>query len=281
MTTPLAEQTVGVIGLGVMGGSLAGALSGLDPPPHIVGFAEAQGDRTAALAQGYVHESLPSAAAVAEVADTIVYCTPLGATLELLASHRHLWKSDAVVTDVASLKLPLQQSPEAVEGDRYVGSHPMAGAEGSGFAAATKELYRGTPVWLVMGQASARARSRISDMWEAVGAVPRETEATVHDRLMLKVSHVPQVTANALATLLADAGVGQAQLGPGARDMTRLAASSPEMWMDLFRLAGPELPLTVRALGAELERLASTLDRGDMREMEAIMRRTQAWRRAE
>jgi prephenate dehydrogenase len=118
-------------------------------------------------------------------------------------------------------------------------------------------------------------------MWEAVGAVPRETEAAVHDRLMLKVSHVPQVTANALATLLAEAGVGQAQLGPGARDMTRLAASSPEMWMDLFRLAGAELPRTVRALGAELERLASTLDRGDMHEMEAIMRRTQAWRRAE
>ena len=81
-------------------------------------------------------------------------------------------------------------------------------------------------------------------LWSALGARPAWTTAAEHDRLMTRVSHVPQLVANALARTLAQAGVAHADLGPGGRDMTRLAGSSPELWRDLFRWSAPEAAAT-------------------------------------
>ena len=113
--------------------------------------------------------------------------------------------------------------------------------------------------------------------WEMLGARPRRMEAPAHDRMMAWVSHLPQLTSNALALALMKAGLGPAHLGPGGRDMTRLAGSGAEMWEDL--LQEDEAPL-LEALGkleGELAGLRELLAQGKTTEVGKIMTRTASW----
>jgi prephenate dehydrogenase len=95
---------------------------------------------------------------------------------------------------------------------------------------------------------------------------------------MSVASHLPQLVANALATVIAEHGLRPEELGPGGRDMTRLAASSPAMWADLLAYASPELGESLRAVGRLAERLADLLEEGDMDSIDRVMRDTRSWR---
>jgi prephenate dehydrogenase len=96
--------------------------------------------------------------------------------------------------------------------------------------------------------------------------------------MMARASHLPQLASNALAMVLADAGVTPDELGPGGRDATRLAASGPGLWRDLFEHASPELVQGLHALAQAAERIARLLDEGDLDGLEALMRSTREWR---
>jgi prephenate dehydrogenase len=154
----------------------------------------------------------------------------------------------------------------------------MAGSEGRGFDASRAGLYRGARVWTVADPEAEGVVSRIARLWRSVGAEPEEVVAEVHDRLMALASHLPQLTANALASVLLEAGVASSELGPGGRDMTRLAASSTRMWRDLLNQAPPELPAGLRALSRALAGISEALDSGAVDEVAALMERTARWR---
>ena len=184
----------------------------------------------------------------------------------------------ALLSDVASLKEPVERAARAAGlEDRWVGSHPMAGSEGSGFDAGRADLYDGARVWLVADDAAGAARDRVAALWEAVGGRPAPTGAAEHDRLMALASHLPQLTANGLARVLDDAGVTRDALGPGGRDMTRLAASAPGMWTDLLAEAPAELPEALEALASELRAMADEVRAGRMDSVAERMERTGRW----
>lgn len=273
---------VAVLGLGVMGGSLARALSELDDEPHITGWTPDERERSEAASIGAIHSSAGSWESAVARAELIVIATPMSASLELLRAIPSVALPEAVLTDVVSLKGPLHEvARDRGLAGRYVGSHPMVGGEGSGFLSSRADLYRDAPVWITADEASqgsGGARDRVIDFWEMLGARPTTTEASEHDRLMALCSHVPQLTANALARVLQDSGVRPHDLGPGGRDMTRLAASGSGMWTDLFEHSPAEAVQGLRALGRELDRLADALDGGDTDVIGARMDRTRAWR---
>jgi prephenate dehydrogenase len=187
--------------------------------------------------------------------------------------------------DVASLQAPALDVAEAVDlARRYVSAHPLAGSEASGFAAARESLYDGVPVSLSVASSLApdaadRLLLRSRWLWSEVGARPVMEDAGVHDARMALVSHLPQLVSNALARVLQTRGVEPGALGPGGMDMTRLAASSPEMWGDLLPYTGRRVGAALRALSAQAERLAAAVERGDMEPVEEIMQATRAWRR--
>jgi prephenate dehydrogenase len=115
-------------------------------------------------------------------------------------------------------------------------------------------------------------------LWRALDARPAGIEAEEHDRLMALVSHLPQLTSNVLASVLAGDGVPRDRLGPGGADMTRLAASSPAMWRDVLAHASPELIEALRTLAATSSRVADLLEDRDLDAIETLMTGTRAWR---
>lgn len=280
---PALPSPVGLVGLGVMGGSLARALAALatpPEPPEIVAWSREPADVEAARAEGVVDVGVATARQVAERAALVVYAVPLDAALRLAEAHGPFLREDAVVTDVVSLKAPLVAAfREAGAAGRYVGSHPMAGSEASGFGASKADLYRGAEVWIATDTGSAEARAEVERLWAAVGARTRPIDAAEHDRRMVWASHLPQLVATALAHVLKHQGLAPDDLGPGGRDMIRLAASSPGMWLDLLEAAAPRDGRALDAMGGALHRLGRDLREGRTDEIGEIMEATRRWAR--
>jgi prephenate dehydrogenase len=198
----------------------------------------------------------------------------------MIGEHAARFRAGALITDVAGLKGPVLQAAErAGLADRFVGSHPMAGGEGSGFGAGRADLFRGARVFLSADRRTAGAqRERAEALWRALEARPIWIGAADHDRLMVKVSQLPQLVANALALVLEQERVDAADLGPGGRDMTRLAQSPPGMWGDLLAHTGADAAALLRSVAARLGELADRLERGDRDGVAELMTRTRAWR---
>ena len=269
-------SSVAVIGPGLMGGSLLRARSEAGLESVVWGPDPAERAAAGALPGVRVSPGLDEAL---DGVTGVVLATPLSALGEILdrivAASGLPW-----VTDVASLQRPpLEAAADRGLGDRYVSSHPMAGGHRSGFAASTPELYRHARVWLSASSTAAPV-PEVSDFWRALDAEPAGVEADEHDRRMAWASHLPQVVSTHLAALLSDTGVPRADLGPGGRDVTRLAGSDPRMWTDILEAAPTPLPQALRTLARRLTEEADHLERGTAAPFAELLRATRGWSRA-
>lgn len=261
---PPGCRSVVVVGLGVVGGSVAKAVRrrapelpvhGVDPDRETVRLAARDGVRPA-----------PALAACKTEAAVVVFAAPLDATVSLLRAEARSWGRALLATDVAGLKLPVLAAAEAAGRGRggdpvFAGAHPMCGSERSGYGAARHDLFHGARIWLCPMPGGNAAAARAVAFWRWLGGEPREVAADRHDRTMSWASHLPQLAAWALAQTLDGAGIAPPDLGPGGRDMTRLAASSPETWAPLLEAAAREDAAALRALETRLADLRKTLER--------------------
>jgi prephenate dehydrogenase len=203
------------------------------------------------------------AAAEGDSFELVVVAVPPDVTAATVAAELAAHPT-ALVTDVASVKaLPLAEL-EAMGADvsRYIGSHPMAGRERGGAVSARADLFVGRP-WIIAGHdgISYRAAARVEQLALDLGAMPIEMDVAEHDASVALVSHTPQVVASLLAARLrgaSDAAVGLA--GQGLRDTTRIAASSPELWIQILAAnAGPVVEV-LREFKGDLESLIAALE---------------------
>jgi prephenate dehydrogenase len=266
-------SAVAVVGLGLMGGSLLRTLSAEGRPAR--GWSPDPEERAAAARLPGV-EVPGELDATLEGARGVVLATPLSAFEVILggiaAGPRPSW-----ITDVGSLQgPPLGDAAALGLGEVYVSSHPMVGGHRSGFGAGRAGLYAGATVW-VSARDEARAGAAVCDFWRDLGADPSWVDADEHDRRMARVSHLPQVVSTHLAALLAEAGLGRGELGPGGRDMTRLAGSDPRMWRDILSAPPTLLPAARRALAARLAEEADRLEGGDAGGFASLLEATRAW----
>ncbi len=174
--------------------------------------------------------------AVVDGADLCVLCTPMSAMPGLAEKIVPHLSENAAVTDAGSVKAEVVRKLETILGGRFVGSHPMAGSEKSGLDAAQEDLFEGAACILTPTPRSLLpAHTAIRQMWEIVGCRVVEMPADAHDEAIARVSHLPHAVAAALVNAISLRPPGAAALaGGGYRDSTRIAASPPALWREIF-----------------------------------------------
>ncbi|MBM3751219.1 MAG: prephenate dehydrogenase/arogenate dehydrogenase family protein [Acidimicrobiia bacterium] len=225
-------ERVGIIGLGLIGGSVALAARRCWPGLHITACDPAPVTREA-VTQGAITAVVDRIEDLA-ACDLIVIATPVQTVpqiLEVLA----LTGTRALVTDVSSTKRMVMDAASRAR-VTFAGGHPVAGSESSGLAAARADLFDGKPWLLVSANAGEALDAMLTTVTVALGAKPAWTDAVTHDRVMAHVSHAPQVVSTALMAASAEAvgPDGVAWSGSGFADMTRLASSSSDMWQGIL-----------------------------------------------
>jgi prephenate dehydrogenase len=225
-----ACTSAAVIGLGLIGGSLSRDLAARGVRVRAY---DANADHLAsALRDGVVHEALDSTLAGVAGAEVVVIAVPVDAAIEILGRLEPFTTDARLITDVGSTKARIVASANDISlGDRFVGSHPMAGGHRSGWDASSSGLFDGAPVYLCpTSRANEDTRSLADAFWRDLGARPICMDAERHDNQLAWTSHLPHIVSTALALTLAHANVGRMDLGPGGRDVTRLAGSSADVW---------------------------------------------------
>jgi len=225
-----ACDSAAVIGLGLIGGSMARDLAARGV--NVRAYDANPSHLANALREGVVHEALDGTLAGASRAEVIVVAVPVDATVEVLKRLAPLAANVKLITDVGSTKTRIVATANEVGlGECFVGAHPMAGGHQSGWDASREGLFAGAPVYLCPTQLVREAARCLADeFWRELGAHPLCMDAEHHDRQLAWTSHLPHIMSSALALALARSGVGRHDLGPGGRDVTRLAGSSPDVW---------------------------------------------------
>ena len=278
MTGRFALKRVGIVGLGLIGGSLARALRRVDGGPRIVAFNRNRDDAERALDDGSIDAVAGTAEEAVEGQDLVVYATPLDVAREMMRAHKEGW-GDATITDVVGLKAPMLREARALGiASQFVGGHPLAGGTASGYMASSADLFSGETVFVCGGEAGGERIDAVQSMWQALGARVRPIDADAHDRLMVWASHLPQMISNVVARAMAEAGLTVSDLGPGGRDLTRLAGSSPEMWTGLLAEASEENVRAIESVQSSLEAVRAALTEGSLDEVADLMRATREWR---
>jgi prephenate dehydrogenase len=249
-----------------MGGSLAwqARQAGV---PRVVGYSPSRADGVEALRASAITELADTPTHAVRGADLVVLAVPAQVTLDLIGRLRPVLEPQALLTDVCSVKAPILARAAAEGlGDRFAGGHPLAGTHVSGFAAARPDRLRGCVVYVCeTGQTGGdQAARRLMRFWEEVlEAQPVIIDAEAHDRQLAWTSHLPQAVASTLAKTLADHRLAGVSFGPGARDTTRLAASSPDMWIDILLLNRAAVIDAIGATESGLAELRALLAAGD------------------
>ncbi|HEX6630879.1 MAG TPA: prephenate dehydrogenase, partial [Gemmatimonadaceae bacterium] len=212
-------------------------------------------------------------------ADVVILATPVDAAPLVLAELAAARPAARLVTDVGSTKRGIVRAAEACGlGARFVGAHPLAGDHRWGWPASRRDLFSGARVYLCPAAGAADDAVALADaLWRLLGAEPEPCDAAAHDELLAWSSHLPQLTATALALALRHAGVGRARLGPGGRDTTRLAGSSPALWASIARDNAVALAGALERMERELHDLRAALLADDEARLLSGLSDARAW----
>ena len=276
-------QTLGLIGLGAIGGSIARQVKNQEPGDgiRVIGWSPEPAERALAAQEGALDDAPARPADVARMADLLILAAPPAANLaQLAALHPHL-RPGTYVTDVGSVKRGIVACAERLGiPHRFAGSHPLAGTHRHGFEAARADLFRGAVVYVTPCADGGDAAREVVHFWEDV--LEAETvvlDAARHDAQLAATSHVPQVIASLLGDFLARHAPRGSTFGTGAADTTRLAASEPALWTEILLMNRDEVLPALRALEESLGTVERALEVGDATALNDWLTRAAAWRR--
>ena len=260
------EPCISIVGLGLMGASLAMALRKRGYAGRLVAYARKEETRREALARGIVDEAFDDPDAAIGVATLVVLCAPIRSCAELAVDVAPALKPGTLVTDVGSTKGWIcRQMAGILPPGVFVGSHPIAGSEKQGLQAASADLYENA-LTVVAGHLDVpeAAAARVADFWQSAGARTCRMDPEDHDRLLARTSHLPHVAAAALAKAIGRDSAEQvgAFCGTGFYDSTRVASGSIEMWNDILMTNAPAVAEELRAFKSEVERVYDDLQAG-------------------
>lgn len=277
MTGQFPVKHAAVIGLGLIGGSMARdlAANGVTVSAYDADPAQLE----AAMRDGVVTHALDASLRGVGDADLVVIAVPVDRALDVLRALSPHVGEHTLVTDVGSTKGRIVALAEQIGiGRLFIGSHPMAGDHRSGWPASRPCLFENAPVYVCATPSTDPAIAMRNDaLWRALGARTIPMDAELHDEKLAWTSHLPHMIAVVLGITLGAGGVVRDELGPGGRDMTRIAGSSPEMWtaiaVDNARAIDESLAVAER----EIATLRQSLARGDAGALRAQFTAARAW----
>lgn len=274
-----------ICGVGLIGGSLALVAKRDRLVGRIVGFGRTQSNLGVAVKRGMLDFATRDRAEAARGADLIVLAVPIVTMRETLAAMLPHCAPAAVISDVGSAKgwVVRELEPLIPAGMSLVAAHPVAGKETTGAVAADENLFRDRRVILTpSAKSNADAVAKVEALWRATGARVERLGPDEHDELLARASHLPQMVASALAAALEGESVGDklaSEYGAsGLRDTTRLAASSWEMWRDIFATNRDAIAAAAKIFSATFAEFQRAVESGDMAELEKLFNRGRAMR---
>ncbi|MEN8166134.1 MAG: prephenate dehydrogenase/arogenate dehydrogenase family protein [Pseudomonadota bacterium] len=278
-------RKLAIIGVGLIGGSMARVLRQEGLVQEIVGCGRGRANLRKAVEIGVIDHYTHKVAEAVEGADFVVLAVPLGAMRATFEAMRNHLADDVVLTDVGSVKGSVIQDAKQVFGEvpnYFVPGHPIAGTERSGVEAAFPELFRNRRVILTpLDSTDASALRRVERVWEYCGAEVTRMEVRHHDEVLAATSHLPHMLAYSLVDSLArmkeNDEIFRFAAG-GFRDFTRIASSNPTMWRDICLANSDALGVMLKRFANELQGLADTLEKGDAEGLLEIFERAKAAR---
>jgi prephenate dehydrogenase len=260
-----------------MGGSLAAALRRRNLAASITGYDLDPDVGARGVRLGLLDAAASSGAQAARQADLIVLAAPVGVMPGLLSEIAPELGPAAIATDLGSTKADVVSAARRALGPafaRFVPAHPIAGGEQPGLERANPDLFEGCTVVITAdSETRADAAAQVEQLWRSCGARVVRMDAGEHDRMLASVSHLPHVLAFAMVGHIAGQPDAQRKLGlagPGFRDFTRIAASSPAMWRDIALANREAVGQELRALIAVLQRVEQALQVGDSRTLQEL-----------
>ncbi|MDD5376318.1 prephenate dehydrogenase/arogenate dehydrogenase family protein [Acidithiobacillus sp.] len=275
-------QRIVIVGLGLMGGSIAKALRSGGFAGSLVGVVvDAQAVRRLRSAAKYWRISLTCEPEPAlRNADLVLLATPPQIALRQLPELARYISATGMVSDVASIKAPVAQLGRQLLGDRFIPGHPVVGGEKTGFAAARKNLYQGARVILTpLPEQAPAALDAVRGFWQCLGATVSQMTPEAHDQALAATSHLPHLLAFAYMAGLADQVPALRDLaGGGLRDFSRIAASDPDLWTAILAENRSAVVQHLKALQENLDTVRQMLAGGDTRTLKAFLEQGRACR---
>jgi prephenate dehydrogenase len=259
-----------IVGVGLIGGSLARALKAAGACGEVVGFGRSPASLNKALELGVIDRAETDIATALKGADVVVLGVPVGTMIPVLEQIKPYLESQTILTDVGSTKGSVVAAAERVFGalpPRFIPGHPIAGTEKSGVEASFAELYQHRRVILTPVETSdSEALDTVRRMWRQAGAEVIDMSVTHHDEVLAATSHLPHMLAFTLVDTLARLedhdDIFRFAAG-GFRDFTRIASSNPQMWHDICLNNRDALLKMVHRFSDELHTLAEFIEHGD------------------
>lgn len=281
-------KQVAIIGVGLIGGSLGMILRRKALADHIVGIGRRVENLKTAVELGAIDRYVADPKEGVQGADLVVLATPVDTYDRHLKEWANCLAPGAIVSDVGSVKGTLVEQSEAAmpAGVHFIGAHPIAGKEKTGVAAGSDQLFKGARCIVTpTKRTDPQALERIKQLWEETGSIVLTMDPHLHDQILGAVSHLPHIAAFALMNALADLRDHRLSAldlaghsGGGLRDTTRIAASSPEMWRDIFLWNRDNLVSYIDEYQKALEDLKRLIKTGDAAGIEKALERAKGER---
>ncbi|HEY7129753.1 MAG TPA: prephenate dehydrogenase/arogenate dehydrogenase family protein [Nitrospira sp.] len=276
-----------IIGVGLIGGSLGMILRRKQLASNVVGVGRRIENLKTAVSVGAIDRYVVDPREAVKDADLVILATPVDTYERHLKEWASCLRPGAIVTDVGSVKgdLVVRSERQIPRGVHFVGAHPIAGKEKTGAAEGSEDLFSGRRCILTpTQQTDPQALERVQALWQEAGAVVLKMDPQLHDKILGAVSHLPHVAAFALMNALVDIRSELPALdlaghsGGGLRDTTRIAASSPEMWRDIFLWNRENVVACICAYERSLGELRKLIQAGDAAGIEKMLERAKVER---
>lgn len=269
---------------GLLGGSVAKAVRHRSLARRIVLWSRRPENRLRLKAQPWCDEVRDTPEEAVVGADLVVLAAPVDKIITLAQTVGPLLKTGAIVTDVGSVKGEIARSGHAAmrPGAHFVGSHPMAGSEKSGWENSTETLFEKRACFVTpLGETDGRAVGTVVRFWRELGMEVTTLAPDAHDEIVAHISHLPQVIASSLCNFLARKNPGWRDFsGGGLRDTTRLGAGDPTMWIEILRQNREEILRALRQYQDELHAFQTALANSDFVELRTRLERGKTYRDA-